>query len=130
MARMHNPVAMRVAAILLTACGLVYLLWIRGHPSVVGTWKGTNQFAGGEEHFYKFNGDGTFEFWSRWGDGKPETPVKGSYSFNAGKTVIAKTGGFPPQLVGRLTLISKDELEQSNGFNRATGVVFRRAADK
>jgi hypothetical protein len=127
---MHNPVAMRVAAILLTACGLVYFLWIRGHPSVVGTWKGTNQFAGGGEHFYKFNGDGTFEFWSRWGDGKPSTPVKGTYSFRDRKTIDASSGGFPPQPVGRLTLVSKDELEQFDGFNRARGVVFRRVADK
>jgi hypothetical protein len=129
---MHNAVATRVTAILVTvvACGLVFFMWMRGLPSVVGTWKGTDQFGDRTEHFYKFNGDGTFEFWSRWTDGTLSAPAKGSYSFNAGKTVIAKTGGFPPQLVGRLTLISKDELEQSNGFNRATGVVFRRAADK
>jgi hypothetical protein len=39
------------------AFGLVYFLWAHSHPSVVGVWKGTDQY--GHEHYYEFHKDGT-----------------------------------------------------------------------
>jgi hypothetical protein len=90
--------------------------------SIVGVWKGTDEF--GHEHFFEFHKDGSLSWWNVIHSNADETFVKsptfpGTYERKNGR-ILAKSKGIPPQSLGRLTLVSINELKQD-----ATGHALR-----
>ena len=111
------------------ACGLLYFLWANPRPSVLGVWKGTDEY--GHEHYFEFHKDGTVTFWDRDrspdGSFKERGPFRGSYKYHDRKTVEARTVGFPSDVIGILTLVSETEMKQNDsGHAMRRNLVYRR----
>jgi hypothetical protein len=120
-----------VAALVPALGGLACSAWSHGGPSVVGVWKATDEH--GHEHYWEFHKDGTLDYWDRTraeGDKFKESPrFKGTYSAVDGKTVAAKKAGYLPEPLGKLTLVSENELKQDgNGEAARHTLVYRRVA--
>jgi len=118
---------------ILTVIGIVVAVWRANRgPEIVGVWKGTD--ANGHEHYFKFRKDGTLVYWDRdrQRDGnfaeRPE--FQGSYSAVDSQTVSAIDSGWPAQPLGRLTLVSPNELKQEGGHAMRDHLVYERVAAK
>jgi hypothetical protein len=103
------------ALIVLFAGSAAYFGWSSLQPSIVGVWKGVDEY--GHEHYFEFRRDGTLVWWDRDRTDKEtftERPrFSGSYRYENRRTILATSDGFPPQPLGILTLVSEDELQQS-----------------
>lgn len=115
------------------ACGLLCFLWANFRPSVVGVWKGTDEY--GHEHYFEFHKDGSLAFWDRDrshdGSFKERGPFRGSYKYQDRKTVVARTAGFPSDVIGILTFVAENELKQNDsGYAMRRNLVYRRVAGK
>ena len=112
------------------AFGLIYFLWAHSQSSVVGVWKGTDEY--GHEYYFEFHKDGTLTWWDRDrshdGSFKKRGPFRGSYRCEDRKTIEAKSAGWPSDSLGTLTLISEDELKQKGGHAMRNNLLYRRVA--
>jgi hypothetical protein len=116
--------------------GLVYFLSAHSYPSMVGVWKGTDEY--GHEHYYDFHKDGTLTWWDRdrHHDGSFEQrgPFRGWYKFEDRRTIVATQGDWaPPPLgmlapsLGTLTMASENLLKQDDyGPAMRKNLVYRR----
>jgi hypothetical protein len=112
--------------------GLLYFLWSRSGPSVVGVWKATDEY--GHEHYFEFHKDGSFHWWDRDrshdGAFTKRGPFRGTYRCPDRKTVAVTGDGFPPSYLADLTLLSDDELKHPDGQGLRINLVYRRVADE
>ena len=134
-AKQRRQTAAWILALIFIAAvaGIAATWWTNRGPDVVGLWKGTDSH--GHEHYFQFHKDGSLHFWDRERQsdgGFTETDHRrGSYSAVDGQTISAvMSDGLPPQQnapkmraygeqqvpsLGRLTLVSPDELRQDDG---------------
>jgi hypothetical protein len=123
--------ALSITLAIALAFGLIYFQRASSQPSVVGVWKGTDQY--GHEHYFEFHKDGTLTWWDRDrshdGSFQDRGPFSGSYKYEDRMTVAAKSNGWPPQPLGTLALVSENELKQDDSGHAARkNLVYRRVA--
>jgi hypothetical protein len=118
---------------ILIVVGIVVAFWRANRgPEIVGVWKGTD--AHGHEHYFKFRKDGTLEYWDRDrqhdGSFADRPHFQGSYSAADSQTVSVIDSGWPAHPLGRLTLVSPNELKQEGGPAMRENLVYERFAAK
>lgn len=94
--------------------------------SVVGTWKGTDEF--GHEHFFQFNEDGTLTWWDmdrvlETGTFRKRGPFRGSWS-RQDNGAIELTDGF--QSLGVLTGGDKELRQDDSGHALRRRLIYQK----
>jgi hypothetical protein len=116
-----------IVIILVLAFGLIAFWWASLGPPIVGVWKETDTY--GHEHYFEFRKDGSLTYWDcerQHGGSFTEGPrFRGSYITVDRRTVSATTvGGWPAKYLGRLKLVSENELRQEGGFAMRDKLVY------
>jgi hypothetical protein len=114
------------------ALGFFYFMFVRTDQSLVGTWKGTDQY--GHEHYFQFYDDGRMNWWDRDreydGSFTQRGPFEGTYRKISAKEFLVKDYPILTPGLGKLTIIGPDQIQQDEtGHISRHNLTYHRVGD-
>lgn len=129
MSRKIYALLVAVLTLALTSIVLFYFMFLRIDTSLVGVWKGTDEY--GHEHYYEFFDDGKLSWWDRDrshdGTFTLRGPFKGFYKKESADVFIAHSYPILAPSLGKITKLGPDKIQQDDSGNSSRhNLVYQR----
>lgn len=119
MSRKIYTLLVTVLTLALMSIVLFYFMFLRFDTSLVGVWKGTDEY--GHEHYYEFFDDGRLSWWDRDrshdGTFTLRGPFNGYYRKESANVFVANSYFLLAPTLGKITKLGPDKIQQDNSGN-------------